>query len=118
IPANTLLLSGKIASRPASPPTLRFPPLAPNIVGLSIMPPLAYQFIPTFGTLGGIKLNLPDKLKCGNLGILIFGRLSFIPLKKPLILSTISLILSLAFIIGDIILFLTSVNLLDADVTI
>src|SRR5699024_5123422 len=83
ISPNTLLLSGNIASLPASPPTITLLQFIPIAVALLIIPPSLYHSTPNFGTLGGFKLNLPDFVKCGifNLGN---DQLKFI---KPFILS-------------------------------
>src|SRR5690625_478551 len=97
---------GKAASGTlASPIPINCGLLAANI------PPSLYQLTSNFGTCGGTKLNFPVKLKRGNFGIVILGILSFNPVKKPLILSIIPLILSLADSIGFNIAFLASLNL-------
>src|SRR5699024_5082740 len=99
ISPNTLLLSGNIASLPASPPTITLLPFIPNAVALLIIPPSLYHSTPNFATLGGFKLDLPDFLKCGifNLGN---DKLKFM---KPFILSIASLSVSFALFIGVVI---------------
>src|SRR5690625_664801 len=99
ISPNTLLFSGKIASLPASPPTIKLLPFIPNAVARSIIPPLANQSIPIFGTLGGLKLNLPVIL---NFGIFNLGndQLKFM---KPFISLIAPLTVSFALFIGVVI---------------
>ncbi|WP_143153368.1 hypothetical protein [Asaccharospora irregularis] len=90
-----------MTSGPASPPPRSVFPLCPKMVapfksiGLSIA--FLYQSIDKCGTDGGASEKLPLMLKCGNF---ICGRLILSPEKNPLILSTMPLMMSLAFSIG------------------
>src|SRR5699024_10471899 len=69
----------------------------PKMVCFVMIPPSLYKSIDRWGTLGGARDSLPVILKWGSL---IFGSSSFMPEKKPLILSTIPLIVFLAASIG------------------
>ena len=76
--------SGRIASAPASPPTIALLPFIPKRVGSVIIPPSLYHSTPNLGIFGGgPRLNSPVTEKCG---IFSFGSSQW-KLKKPLMLS-------------------------------